>query len=291
MIHLALWLVSLCVVVFFGFVILAGIMHLIGSIGVGVGKAFRSDRPSPPVVRTIVTGEINAQAPGWVSVASWITFLAVVVGASMLADEAARTRSAAMAGWMYIALGVIVGLLLAVVVFVVLMREVMSSRRKEAAMRTARETEIENETRKARHEAREASLRAYPDYLDDDMLRDPSGIYAWPDHLFSKSFVVPDVIVPYTSKYGQDGVIRLWSKIFVAEQSCDPDYVEYREELERERHEFEEEHQREEEERRAADAEARALGEAERGVAEALAARKAQQIVISLDELKRNKKR
>jgi hypothetical protein len=96
MIHLALWLVSLCVIVFFGFAILAGIVHVIGSMMEGVSKAIRSDKPKAPAksLVTVPIGKINDDVPKWVVAAGWITFIAVAVGAAMFADDADRTYRA-----------------------------------------------------------------------------------------------------------------------------------------------------------------------------------------------------
>jgi hypothetical protein len=102
--------------------------------------------------------------------------------------------------------------------------------------------------------------------------------------------VVPDIVVPYAPQL-YDGEIRIWSKTYVAEMCRDPEYVEYRQELEHERRAREEELRRDEEARQREDAEARAVEEAKRAEAEALAARKAQQIVVSVEELKRGGKR
>ena len=297
MIHLALWLVSLCVVVFFGLAILAGIVHVIGSMMEGISKAMRSDKPKAsaksPV--TFPIGKISDDVPKWVVAAGWITFIAMVVGAATFADgadQAYRARLGQMQGWMYIALGVIGGAFLGPVVSMLLMR----ARRNEARRRAAREVARQKEELCARSEAREAALRAYPDYLDNDTLCDPEGEYAWPDELFSRLFVVPDIIVPYAPQL-YDGEIRLWSKTYVAERSRDPEYIEYREELERERRAREEElrleeaeRQREEAERQREEEEARAVEEAKRVEAEALAARRARQIVIPVEELKRDRK-
>src|SRR5262249_45813667 len=157
MIHLALWLVSLCIVVFFGLAILAGIVHVLGAAAEGTSKAFRSDKQKAPVAPTVPIGKISSEVPGWVIAAGWAVFIAVMCGAAGLADEANRTGK--FPGWVCIGLGLIIGSFLGVAAGVILMREVMSSRRNEARRRATREAELQREALRARREAREAALR------------------------------------------------------------------------------------------------------------------------------------
>ena len=157
------------------------------------------------------------------SFVGWGIFGVVMVGAAGLADEASRTRSAQMPGWMYIGLGLIIGSILGGGAAIILMRKVMISRRNEASRRATRAAELEREALRTRRQAREAALRAYPDYLDDDTLRDPEGTYAWPDYLFSKLFVVPDIVVPYhhSSSMERSGFGRrsLWPSSVVTQST------------------------------------------------------------------------
>jgi len=276
MIQLALWLVSFVIVAGFVLLILGGIVSLFSAM-----FAPRPASPPPPTRK-------DSDTPPWVSAICYIVFFAGLLGGAMFADEANRINPRApMTGWMYVALGVVLGAIAAGCVYALLMQQVAEARKEKARRQKEHEDNVQREHRRVREEARAAALAAYPEYLDDDTLRDPTGLYAWPDDLFDKLFVVPDVVIPYKTKYGHDGEVRLWSKVFVAQQSRDPDYVEYKVQLDRERTEAEEIERREEEERREAERVAREEEGARRAEEEAVAARKARQIVIPLDELKR----
>ncbi len=193
------------------------------------------------------------------------------------------------APWVCVALGIVGGLIANGLAQSLLMGEVMHARRIKAGRARAQEVDRQEERLRARADARATAITAYPDYLDDDVLLDPGGAYAWPEELFEELFVVPDIVVPFTSKFGDTGEIRLWSKIFVAQQSSEPAYVAYREKLDRERQREEEQRRQEEEELRQVEERERELAEIERKETEALAARKARQMTISVEELKKGR--
>ena len=71
MIHLALWIVSLSIVILFGLAILAGIVNVIGSMAEGISRAFRSDKPNAPVAPTRPIGKIRSEIPWWVIAPGW----------------------------------------------------------------------------------------------------------------------------------------------------------------------------------------------------------------------------
>jgi len=290
LIHLALWLLSFCIVVAAGIILLALIVGLFGRMWEAVVHAFRSE---PPKQAATAPGEVSQETPRWVFAASAVAFFAVCIPAAMIADEMGRRPSPPLAPWFCVVLGVIGGVIVYALVSAHLMSEVVHRRKVKAGLERSREIERQaarqEETLRARQDARVTAITAYPDYLDDDTLLDPYGAYAWPEELFEELFLVPDIVVPFTTKFGDTGEIRLWSKMFVAQQSSEPAYVSYREKLDRERQEEEEQRREEEEERRQVEERERALEDLERKEAEALAARKAQQIIVSVEELKKGR--
>lgn len=225
-------------------------------------------------------------APTWLVAIVWISFLAGPLGGAMLADEADRNPKSPMPGWMYIALGVMVGAVLAECTYGLLMKEVIASRKNNARREQEHEADVRREHQHTRTKARAAALVAYPESLDEETLLDPSGPYSWPADMFARLFVVPDVVILYKTKYGYAGEVRLWSKVYVAEQSLDPEYSEYRRELEQHQAAYEEGLHRDAEARREEEQRKREEDDARHAEQKALDARKTRQVVVALNELK-----
>jgi hypothetical protein len=225
-------------------------------------------------------------APPWVLAISYVIPIAGFGGGAVLADLSNRNPASPVPGWIYVASGVVLGVIAGIYVFVWLMEQVTQSRNEAARQRGQREADIQREHVRVRQDARAAALSAYPEYVDDDTLCDLAGPYAWPKDLFARFFVVPDIVIPYRTEYA-DSEVRLWSKAYVAEQSEELDYLDFKRALDREREEDEEARRREDEKRREAERQAQEEEEARRAERKALAARKASQITIPLDELKK----
>ncbi len=207
------------------------------------------------------------------------------IGAA-IADTRMHQRLDTPPGWVFVGIGVVVGLAAGLFISFRVSDRLRARHQKKIAAFKLRQLANLDRDLKLRAEVIRTARAQYPECIDEDSLTDEGVEGAWPKYLFAELFVVPDVVIPYKTDRGFDDEVRLWSRALVEENKRDDSYQEHLQMIEEERRMYAEDARQAQEERDHERELARQEAEAEREQSEKLAKRKASQIVMPFENLR-----
>lgn len=226
--------------------------------------------------------ELDRTTPGWVSAIFWMVALGGFVGGGIISDSRGG-------GWGWIAFGGVAGIVLGGLLDFAIMIMILRIRERRFAEDKKQRVLAAAAFQRAEENTLAVARQKFPHMVDEATLLDSKGVYFWPPDLFAELFKIPDAVVSFAAGDGQSGEVRLWSKELVKENSQHEEYLEHKEQVEYERREYEEQQQRKAEDQPREEDRRRMAEEEEWERMRLLEERRSQQIVVSVEELKRDR--
>ena len=226
--------------------------------------------------------ESDKTTPGWVLAIVWTAVSGGVVAGGMLSDGYGG-------GWGWIAFGGVLGIALGIFLRFAIMIPILRSRGRRFAQAKTQRDIAAAAFERAEQNAVVVAREKFPHLIDEATLLDEDGAYFWPADLFAQLFKIPDAVVSFEALGGDGGEVRLWSKKLIEENSQYEKYLAHKEQVEYERREREREQQRKAEDEAREEDRRHMAEEEEWERMRVLEERKAQQVVVSVEELKRDR--